>query len=204
MSMVVLDNYEERTLREKRKSTGADRWDEVWDGVYMVMPLPNDEHQGIVSGLIYVFETMIGRVGLGKVRPGVNVSDRDGDWEQNYRGPDVVVFLEQTTAVNRGSYWLGGPDFAVEVVSKGDRSREKLDFYASVNVRELLLVDRYPWSLELYRLNNGALELVGRSTTEDPATIISAVLPLSFRLLPGQERPSIEIAHTDGQRHWSV
>jgi len=204
MSMVVLDNYEERTLRDKRKSTGADRWDEVWDGVYMVMPLPNDEHQGIVSGLIYVFETMIGRVGLGKVRPGVNVSDRDSDWEQNYRGPDVVVFLEQTTAVNRGAYWLGGPDFAVEILSKGDRSREKLDFYASVNVRELLLVDRYPWSLELYRFNNGALELVGRSTTEDQATILSAVLPLSFRLLPGRERPSIEIAHTDGQRHWSV
>jgi len=126
MSMVVLDNYEERTPREKRKSTGADRWDEVWDGVTMVMPLPDDEHQGIVSGLIYIFETMIGRVRLGRVRPGVNVSDRDGDWEQNYRGPDVVVFLEHTTAVNRGSYGLGGPDFAVEVVSKGDRSREKL------------------------------------------------------------------------------
>ncbi len=204
MPMLVLDKYASKRIRAERKASGADRWDEVWDGVYMVMPLPNDEHQEIVSGVVFVFETVIGRPRLGKVRPGVNVSDRDGDWKHNFRGPDVVVFLQGTTAINRDTYWLGGPDFAVEVVSKGDRSRKKLDFYASVNVRELLLVDRFPWNLELYRLVEGTLRLVARSTLEEPSLLPSDVLPLSFRLTQGVERPEIEIVHEDGVQRWSV
>lgn len=202
MPMLVLDAGEERLIRAQRKKSGADRWDEVWDGVYMVMPLPNDEHQEIVAELIITFRHALGRAA--KIRPGVNVSDKDVHWKKNYRGPDVVVFLEGTTAVNRGAYWLGGPDFAVEVVSKGDRSRKKLDFYASVNVRELLLIDRNPWCLELYRLTNGSLDLVGRSTVEDRNALASEVLPLSFRLSPGEERPTISVRHADGERDWSV
>ncbi len=204
MTGVVFDNDLLRRIIARRKRTGADRWDEVWDGVYMIMPLPNDEHQGIVSGLIFVLETVIGRVDLGKVRPGVNISDRNHDWKRNYRGPDVVVFLSGTTAVNHDSFWLGGPDFAVEILSKGDRARKKLDFYASVNVRELLIVDRYPWSLDLYRLRDGVYELVGRSTIVGQVELASEVLPLGFRLMPGTERPVIEVRERGGERRWSV
>ena len=202
MPMLVLDRYQERSVRADRKVSGADRWDEVWDGVYMVMPLPNDEHQEIVAEFVIAFRAALGK-GV-KIRPGVNVSDRDGDWEKNYRGPDVAVFLEGTSAVNRGAYWLGGPDFAVEVVSKGDRSRKKLAFYASVNVRELLLIHRASWRLELYRLDGGKLGLAGQSTLDDPAILPSVVLPLTFRLIPGAERPAIEVARLDGGEHWAV
>lgn len=170
----------------------------------MVMPLPNDQHQEIVQGLSFVFEIVAGKAHGGKVRPGVNISDRDLGWEKNYRGPDVAVFLEGTTAQNRGAYWLGGPDFAVEVVSKGDRSRKKLEFYASVHVRELLLVFRDPWALELYRLDSGKLALVNRSTIEAPETLPSEVLPVSFRLAPGDERPAIAVRDLQGERQWSI
>ena len=44
----------------------------------MMMPLPNDEHQSIVSRLTSILEDVIGWPGLGKVRPGVNVTDRTG------------------------------------------------------------------------------------------------------------------------------
>ena len=57
-----------------------------------------------------------------------------------------------------GTFWYGGPDFAVEVISPFDRSRKKFEFYARVGVRELLLVNRKPWSLELYRLDRGRAE----------------------------------------------
>jgi Uma2 family endonuclease len=199
---MVLDRDMLRRIVARRKRTGADRWDEVWDGVYMIMPLPNDEHQDIVAELLITFREALGRGP--RLRPGVNVSDRDRHWKRNYRGPDLVVFLEGTTAVNRDSYWLGGPDFAVEVVSKGDRSRAKLAFYAKVNVRELLLVDRFPWSLELYRNVGGAMELVGRSTIEEPSALASEVLPLSFALRPGEARPVIEVAERGGDRRWSA
>jgi hypothetical protein len=169
--------------------TGADRVDEVWDGVYVVSPLPNDEHQEIVCDCIGVPPRDSRLARPGKVRPGVNVSDREEDWEHNYRGPDVVVFLQDTAARNFGTHWVGGPDFAVEVVSRQDRSREKRAFYAGVGTAELLIVDRYPWALELYRLRDGALEPVGVSSPEQPHVLASDVVPLTFRLVPGEPRP---------------
>ncbi len=199
---MILDEDVLDAIIADRQANGIDRRDEVWDGVYMIMPQFNDTHQEIVAELLITFRDALGRTP--KLRPGVNVSDRDDDWTKNYRGPDVVVFLEGTTAVNRDTYWLGGPDFAVEVSSKGDRSRDKLDFYAKVNVRELLLVDRFPWSLELYRNLNGVMEMIGRSTIEGQVELPSAVLPLSFRLMPGPDRPLIRVAERQGDRAWSV
>ena len=185
-----------------RQATGADLRDEVWDGVYMIMPLANGQHQEIVTELLIAFRDTLGRGP--KLRSGVNVSDREDDWTQNYRGPDVVVFLKATTAINRDTCWLGGPVFAVEVISKGDRSRDKLDFYAKVNVRELLLIDRFPWSLELYRNIDGAMARVGRSTVEGQVELSSEVLPLAFRLVMGADRAFIQVTERNGGRSWSV
>ena len=202
MSILILDHDLQREIRANRRDTGADRWDEVWNGVYIVMPLPDDLHQEIVTGFIYILHTCLRE--SAKIRPGVNISDRTDNWKKNYRGPDVVVFLEGTTAQNRGSYWFGGPDFAVEVVSKGDRSRKKLDFYASVNVLELMLVFRDPWAIELYRLREGHLKLSGRSTIEAPDILPSEVLPLSFSVSAGIDRPKIDVARLDGEGRWSI
>src|SRR5438067_1116105 len=113
-------------------------------------PLPDDEHQDIQANFVAAFKDFFGWDSWAKVRAGVNVSDRNEGWEQNYRCPDVVVFLPGTRAINRGAHWEGGPDFLVEIASDRDRAREKLPFYAAVGVREVLIVDRNPWGLELY------------------------------------------------------
>jgi Uma2 family endonuclease len=204
MEMLVLDPIEQGRLLEEREATGADRYDEVWEGVYVVCPLPNDEHQEVVTRLSGAFLMALGWAGPAQVRAGVNVSDREEDWEHNYRGPDVVVFLADTAARNLGTHWVGGPDFAVEVVSPHDRSREKRSFYARVGTRELLIVDRYPWALELYRLRDGDLVPVGASSPEQSLALASEVVPLSFRLVSGEPRPRIEVVHTDGARHWLI
>jgi Uma2 family endonuclease len=112
------------------------------------------------------------------------------------------VYLAGNPAENRGTHWLGGPDFAVEIISRHDRTRKKLPFYASVGTGELLVVDRRPWVLELYRRSNDAMELVGKSDAESSSPLSSTVLPLTFRLLPGEPRPRIEVVHTDGIRTW--
>ena len=204
MTVVVLDDLlAERLLRE-RQASGGDHHDEVWDGVYMMSPLPNNEHQQIVSRLNTILDLTIGIPGLGEVSPGVNVSDQDEDWTHNYRCPDVVVFLHDGKAVNHGTYWLGGPDFAVEIVGENDRARDKVPFYEKVGVRELFLVDRDPWALELLRLEDGRLASVGRSTLERPDVLASAIVPLTFRLVAGAARPAIEVAHRDGQQRWTV
>jgi Uma2 family endonuclease len=80
---------------------------------------------------------------------------------KDYRCPDAMIYLRGNPAQNRGTHWYGGPDVAVEIVSPGDRSYEKLDFYAAVNTREVLIVDRKPWVLTLFRIQNGAMVEVG-------------------------------------------
>jgi Uma2 family endonuclease len=131
-------------------------------------PIANNEHQDNGTGVSMVSRIVIGLAGLGKVFAGCNVTDRTTRWRRNYRCPDVAVYLHGTSAIDRGSHGLGGPDFGVEIVSKGDRCRKKFGFYAKVGTRELLIVDRYPWALELYVLKGTQLELAGRSTVDDP------------------------------------
>jgi Uma2 family endonuclease len=204
MAALIQDIDLSRRLIAERQRLGHDRWDEVWEGVYVMNPLPNDEHQEIQLRLGSVLLDAIDTPRLGKVRGGVNVSDREAEWDKNFRCPDVVVFLNDTKAINHGSFWYGGPDFAVEIVSPGDRSREKLDFYSQVGTRELLLVDRAPWSLELYRLHDDQLVVVGASTLENSDWLTSEVVPLKFRLIAGESRPEIEVVHSTAQKKWRI
>jgi Uma2 family endonuclease len=200
----VCDPASAERLLAERRALGQDRHDEVWDGVYVMAPEAGDQHQSLVGHLIGILWTVIDLPGLGKVRPGVNISDRDQGWVDNYRVPDVAVFLEGCTARNRESHWLGGPDWAAEIVSPGDRSRAKLDFYAKVGTRELLIVDRDPWVLELYVLKRKKLKLVGRSTADEPNVLTSTVLPLSFQLTVGDAHPLVTVSRIDGEGSWRL
>ena len=202
MTTLITDRHLERSLLRRRRAWGADKYDEVWNGVYIMNAMPNIEHQNLVGRLTYILQYLIVDPGLGMVQPGCNVTDRTEKWRENYRVPDVAVFLNATQAINKKSHWLGGPDLAVEIVSPRDRSREKLDFYAKVGTRELLLVDRDPWSLELYRLAEGELVLLGRSTVEQPGVVQTEVVPLAWRLVAGAERPMIEVSQRDGSQQW--
>ena len=189
---MILDRELEQQLRAERSARGADRYDEVWEGIYMMAPAPNDEHQELVMELGAILHEVIGRNAAGDVRPGVNISDRHENWEQNYRVPDIAVFLRGGQARNLGALWLGGPDLVIEIVSPGDQTREKMPFYEQVGVRELLIVDRDPWSLELLRLTEGHLGSTGRSDLECGQVLSSAVIPFTFQLVPGEERPGFE------------
>jgi Uma2 family endonuclease len=170
----------------------------------MMTPMPHDEHQELVALLTSVFVEVVQRPGLGKVRPGVNISDRRTDWQENYRVPDIAVFLKEGTAQNFETHWLGGPDLAVEIASPDDRTRDKIPFYASVGVRELLLIERAPWRLELFRHVSCELKLHATAARDHAAAISSEVVPLTFRLIRGQRRPMIDIRHSTDGRSWTA
>lgn len=204
MKVVILDPDEKKRIIRRRQLTGADRFDEVWDGVYVVSPSPDNEHQKLAVKLTSAIDQALCGDNSIQVYPVVNVSDRKDDWKKNYRCPDAAIFREDNPARDCGTHWFGGPDFAVEILSPRDRSRRKLPFYAKVGVRELLLIDRKPWTLELYRLRERTLELVGKSAPETSETLASEVLPLMFRLLPAEPRPRIELSRTDSDRSWLV
>jgi Uma2 family endonuclease len=173
MATVIMDRAYAELLRQKRAAAGADRWDEVWEGTYRIVPLPNTEHQQIVNRLCSIFEFVVGWKNGGIVLPGANISDRTVGWEHNYRCPDVVVFLPNSSAKDFGTHWQGGPDFAVEISSDDDRTRDKIEFYASIGTRELLVIDRKPWQLELLRLARKTLKPAGISTAKSRSVVIS-------------------------------
>ncbi len=204
MNLFITDPGISKRMIRRRQALGIDRKDEVWEGVYVVSPLANDEHQELVDSIFYALQTSVKFAGLGIVRSGANITDRLEKWTKNFRVPDVAVFLEGTTAIKKKTHWVGGPDFAVEVISRYDRSREKLDFYAKLGVKELLLVDRKPWAIELYRLQDGVLTLAGKSDLVDPAVLTSQVVPLSFQLVAGEPRPTLLMTHSDGIQRWSA
>ena len=190
-------------LIAERQELGVDRYDEVWEGMYVMNAMPNDEHQEFVKELTAIITAVVDWRGLGKNRPGVNISDREA-WTSNYRVPDVAVFLNGTQATNYGTYWLGGPDFAVEIVSPFDGTLEKLPFYASVGTRELLLIDRDPWMLTLYELKNREMVERGCSTLQDGLVLASGVIPLSFRLLLDEGVPVVEVRHLPDDQRWII
>jgi Uma2 family endonuclease len=204
MTTIIHDTFVEERLRAERAASGADRYDEMWEDVYMMAPMPNHEHQLLVGRFTRVLGEVVTDAELGDVVPGVNVSDRVAGWESNYRVPDVAVFLKTTRAVNHDQFWYGGPDFVVEIVSPHDQTREKLGFYGAIGTRELLVVDRDPWRLELYRHDGNSLPRVSTSLVDDENWIHSDVLGLKMRLESGVDRPRIDVCHTASARHWQI
>jgi Uma2 family endonuclease len=204
MAMLIENSRLEEELKEQRRTTGADQHDEVWDGTYFMPPMANDDHQEIVAGFMFVLGASVGVPSLGKVRPGVNLAASAEDWERDYRVPDVVVFMADTSAENHNRFWTGPADFIVEITSPRDHTYEKLPFYSQIGVRELLIVNQQSWALELYRHQDGVLQKVAESTLENPELLSSEKLPLKFRLIAGTMRPQIEVQHQITDERWTI
>jgi len=204
MAMLIENPRLEEELKEHRKAWGADQHDEVWEGVYFTPPMANDEHQDLVFEFAVLLGTTVSKHGLGKVRPGANLAASAEDWEHDYRVPDLVVFLADTAAENHDAFWTGPADFVIEITSPHDRTYEKIPFYSRIGVREVLIVNRQPWALQLYRQQDGGLQKAGESTVEQPEVLTSQSLPLEFWLVPGQRRPQVEVRHKIAGERWVV
>lgn len=204
MTTVINDRSVEKRLIARRRAMGVDRYDEVWNGVYVMSPLPNLDHRYFATRLAGVIQSWLDLKGSGIVFAGANVSDRRRGWKKNFRCPDVAIYLNDNPAEPCGTHWRGGPDFAIEIVSPGDRSRKKLPFYAQVETRELLILDRQPRQWELYELLNGALVSLGTSTPENGQILHSAVLDLDFSLAAAAPRPQLIVAARDGAARWTI
>jgi Uma2 family endonuclease len=167
-------------------------------------PVADDDHQELVFEFALILGETVAKPGLGKVRPGVNLAASADDWEHDYRVPDVVVFFADTKAVNYNTFWTGPADFIIEVTSPRDRTYEKLPFYSRLGVREVLILNRQKWALELHRHKDGELGKVAESTLARPEVLSSNVLPLEFRLIPGEARPQVEVRHKTSGEQWVV
>ena len=60
MTTLILDSQAELQILADRRAKGLDRYDEVWDGVYIMSPLANNEHQKLASRLTTIMDLVVG------------------------------------------------------------------------------------------------------------------------------------------------
>ena len=115
---------------------------------------------------------------------GANVSDDRNDWLHNYRIPDVLCLKNNSTAVDRDSHLLGGPEFVIEILSRGQNATDKNDFYASVGVRGLLVIERNPWRLTFHAnaVAGQPLRPAATSGVDNSDWITLNILPVQIRV----------------------
>ena len=124
-----------------RKRTGADRWDEMWEGVLHMVPSPNFDHQNFEWALETWLRLHWATRCHGLVGHQINVA-RPGCWNHDFRIPDLVLLSPERASINKNEYFDGGPDVVVEIQSPHDETDEKLPFYAEIGVREIWVIDR--------------------------------------------------------------
>ena len=141
-----------------RERTGADRFDEMWEGVLHMPPSPSFHHQSHASHILNFFvEVWCPRVGGAAVMQ-VNVSTNDR-WDQDYRIPDVSVMLPER--VPQGEVMFVRPNVVFEVRSPGDETYDKLPFYAAIGGEAVVVVvERDTKAVQVFALAGGNFILV--------------------------------------------
>jgi Uma2 family endonuclease len=124
-----------------RKHTGADRWDEMWDGVLHMPPMPNFDHQDLEGALQVYLVLHWGRPRKARVLHQINLAP-PGGWPDDFRVPDLVLLTPERFGINRNEYFEGAPEVVVEIHSPGDETYEKLPFYQELGVPEVWIIDR--------------------------------------------------------------
>jgi Uma2 family endonuclease len=132
MKLVVVGEppVEITSFLARRRALGQDRFDEVWEGEYHVVPAPHPWHGYLDRRLALALEPLANAAGL--VSTGqFNLGEQD-----DYRVPD-------------GGYHRGVPSevfvataaIVVEIVSPDDETWQKFDFYARHGVQEICVAD---------------------------------------------------------------
>ena len=137
----------------QRKTTGIDRWDEVWDGVWYMTPAPTFEHERMVDAMIAFLVPRLNAKEQGLLVSGINVL-RDVEGWANYRIPDLTFITKgREHIVCEDGVRAAGPDAVIEIRSPGDDTYEKLPFYAAIGTREVIIINRDTKSPEIHRLS---------------------------------------------------
>ncbi len=178
-----------------RRSTGAGRLDECWEGVWHLTD-PTSRHQQAAFRISRVHAEAVEDAGRGTAWISINVTDRAEKWIDNHRCPDGAVILNGNSGRWVGENkvaFLGGPDLILEVASEGDDSYLKFSFYQALGAREILIVDAVTGEPELWRLGAGGyVEVTG--------ILLSEVTGLEYRR--GEE--GLEIRDPTSRKVWKI
>src|SRR6185437_14158117 len=128
-------------IQAMRQRSGADRWDEMWEGVLHMPPMPNRNHQDLEGSLESYLRFYWAPPRQAKVYHQINLA-AIGGWSNNYRIPDLVLLSPERFAIDRNEFFEGAPDVVVEIHSPGDETYEKMPFYRDLGVPEVWIIHR--------------------------------------------------------------
>jgi hypothetical protein len=132
-------------LIARRHQLGLDKFDEVWEGDYHMAPMAHSS-QGWIQDELSRALHQLGRprdlIGSGPV----NIGSPD-----DFRVPDWVLYRGSRP----NSTWVPTATIVVEIESPDDESWEKLPFYASRGVEEVLIVSPPTRSMTWLILEDG-------------------------------------------------
>lgn len=156
--MLVLDPppIQLEELVEHRRRIGADRHDEVWAGVYHMVPAASAAHSFLTQQVSVLLDEPARAAGL-RVSMEFNLGIKD-----DFRVPDLGVHREPCSGV-----WIPTAAIVVEILSPEDETWEKLPFYAEHGVEELLIVDPASHSVRLLALRAGEYRTADHSELLD-------------------------------------
>jgi hypothetical protein len=159
MATVVLEHIEElEALKERRRVSGLDRLDEVWEGVLHMVAAPNYGHARLTQQLAVALNDPARDAGLEAAMGEFNLGDSIDD----FRVPDGGLHRP-----GAGGVWLHTAALVVEIISPGDETWQKLPFYAAHEVDELLILDPEERAVHWLGLTDGEYRPIEHSDLID-------------------------------------
>ena len=140
---------------------------ELVDGCLEFLPMPTDEHQGIVALFHLLLAPLIGAKGVVRFAP-LKLRLYDGRW----REPDLLLLLDAKSPRRKNDGWTYA-DLVMEIVSEGGEERDYEDKradYARAGVREYWIVDPLQKLILLLALDGDAYREVGTYRPGDAVT----------------------------------
>lgn len=123
-----------------RLATGKDYRDEVWDGVYHVV----DEKSALQLDVEDELETWLithwACQNDGRIFRDTRLA-KDEDWEIDFRVPSLCLYCHLSPTAYAQEVLVEPPDVVVEVFEGEATGTQKADFYRSLGVREIWLID---------------------------------------------------------------
>jgi Uma2 family endonuclease len=145
-------------LLERRRRSGLARLDEVWGGVLHMIPAPSFAHARVAQQLAELLGPLARDAGLECAMHEFNLGDSEADFRVPDGGP-----------LRPGAHgtWLATAALVVEIVSPGDETLQKLPFYATHKVEEILIVDPLQRTVKWLGLTQGAYRELPHSALVD-------------------------------------
>jgi Uma2 family endonuclease len=198
MEVYFVDPDQERELAghniqawlEKRRELGLDRRDEVWDGVYHVVPGPSSPHQHFEKLLDRILHPYLEPLGY-EVYRCMDVL-QPGRHNKDYRQPDISVVAPKNI-VHRGIE--GHAELVVEVLSPRDESRKKFGFYAAREIPEFWIADPVKKIVEVYVLRDGKY---ARVDANERGIVVAPRFHFELQTITTADGPKLQIRWPGG------